>query len=400
MKTFGYGLQAFAGGFQTGLGLGMERKKIKMIQDEQKRAEKLAKEKEENAMNWYNTNKDSLTNFHTQSQETRSMLIFESVQYKKEWTDYLRDVEDFIQSGDLEGLKHLNDMEEERIKAERDALGIGIRPESGFIGKYYNEEDMNYAKKLQMGKLANKPIGTQMYEKEFGKLPDVAPKLTDTQVKLAEIDKLAFLTEERRNKMKVQLLVKDSAIAEKVKAIKAAGGTDGDVVKALGGGVIGPEPTTTLAPTPTAVENVREDILNADTLEDAKRIYKNHVAKYGETTDIPDVDKYWAGGKKSELDNLVAVLDEITAGTPESRNVKGNKKFTFDMDGKEVTKTGAEWYNAVYESYIALIKLLEKFGIDISQYKQLKSLSEIKKIKFGGFVGKGVETGDLISIYY
>ena len=175
-KTFGYGLQAFAGGFATGLGLGMENKKIKMIQDEQKRAEKLAKEKEENAMNWYNTNQDSLTNFHTQPQDIRSGLIFESVKYKKEWTDYLRDIENFLQSGDLEGLKHLNDIEEEKIKAERDMLKIGIRPENAFIGKYYSEEAMEYTRKLQMGKLSNKPIGTQMFEKEFGKLPEEAPK--------------------------------------------------------------------------------------------------------------------------------------------------------------------------------------------------------------------------------
>ena len=170
-KTYGYAIQGFAGGFATGLGLGMENKKIKMLQEEQKRAEKLAKEKEENAMDWLNTNQDSLMNFHTQPQDMRNMLIFESVQYKKEWTDYLRDVEDFLQAGDLESLKNLNNMEEEKIKAERDMLGLGIRPENAFVGKYYDEKDMEYVKKLQMGKLPIKPIGTQMFEQEFGELP-------------------------------------------------------------------------------------------------------------------------------------------------------------------------------------------------------------------------------------
>lgn len=174
--TFGYGLRGFAGGFQTGLGLGMERKKIKMLQEEQKRAEKLAKEKEENAMNWLNSNKDSLVNFQTQPQDIRNMLIFESIKYSDDWHDYLRDCEDALQTGDLEELKHLNDMEEEKIKAERDMLGLGVRPENAFIGKHYSEENMNYLKKLQMGKLPIKPIGIKMYEEEFGELPPEVKK--------------------------------------------------------------------------------------------------------------------------------------------------------------------------------------------------------------------------------
>ena len=204
-KTYGYGLQAFAGSFQKGLGLGMENKKIKMLQEEQKRAEKLAKEKEENAMNWLNTNKDSLMNFHTQPQDTRNMLIFESTQYKKEWTDYLRDVEDFLQSGDLEGLKSLNDMEEERIKAERDMLGLGIRPENAFVGKYYSEKDMEYVKKLQMGKLPIKPIGMKMYEEEFGKLPEEEPTMADEKSAINLLRSFIRATPEQYEKQRTNL---------------------------------------------------------------------------------------------------------------------------------------------------------------------------------------------------
>lgn len=209
-RTFGYGLQAFAGGFQTGLGLGMENKKIKMIQEEQKRAEKLAKEKEENAMNWLNANKDSLMNFQGQPQETRNMLIFESVQYEKEWTDYLRDMENFLQSGDLEALKHLNDIEEEKIKAERDMLGFGITPKNAFIGREYSEKDMEYVKKLQMGKLPIKEIGRQMFEEEFGKLPvtevaPVAPKVTDYNTAASYLSKFINASPDTFNKIKTGL---------------------------------------------------------------------------------------------------------------------------------------------------------------------------------------------------
>jgi len=79
--------------------------------------------------------------------------------------------------------------------------------------------------------------------------PTAPEKPTDTQVKLAEIDKLTFLTEERRNQMKVNTLANDSATAEKVNAIRAAGGTDADILESLGAGVQGvnpPKPSTPL----------------------------------------------------------------------------------------------------------------------------------------------------------
>lgn len=190
---------------------------------------------------------------------------------------------------------------------------------------------------------------------------------------------------------------KATALEDKITKAKQYGATNEEIKKMIVGG---PGADTTLTPTPQSVEGIREDILDAENIEDARRISKNHIAKYGDTSGIADVDKYWTDGKVSDLDNLVAVLNDITAGTPDSRNIKGNKMFSYDIDGKVTEQTGAEWYAAVYESYTALIKELEKQGIDVSQYKKLKPLSEIKKIKVGAFVGGGVETGDLIKIYY
>lgn len=148
------------------------------------------------------------------------------------------------------------------------------------------------------------------------------------------------------------------------------------------------------------LEGYREKILDADTWEDAQKIINDYTEAGYDPAQLGVTQQDWVNIKKSDLDNLVAVLNEITAGTPEGRNVKGNKKFAFEINGKPTEKTGAEWYKQVYESYIALLKLLEEAGVDTSQYKKLKPLSEIKKIKFGGFVGSGVETGDLTFIYY
>jgi len=150
------------------------------------------------------------------------------------------------------------------------------------------------------------------------------------------------------------------------------------------------------------LESYRTQILEADTLEEAQRKYDSYAKEYNEEDLKINLPKDWADVKEGDLMDLISVLDEITAGTPEGRNIKGKKEYTFNMDGKDTTKTGEEWYKAVYESYIALLKLLEKQGVDTSQYKKLKPLSEIKKAgKLKGiFTGGGVETGDLISIYY
>ena len=173
-----------------------------------------------------------------------------------------------------------------------------------------------------------------------------------------------------------------------------------------GGGEIIPEKfrVTSL----TTLEKYRNNALNTDSWEDTQSIINDYTkAGYDPKPLEEKVNKEtWVNVKKSDLDNLVAVLNEITAGTPEGRNVKGKKEFTFNLDiGKgpeEITNTGEEWYKKVYDSYITLLKLLEKEGVDISQYKKLKPLSEIKKASSwtSGFVGSGVEGGDLIKIYY
>lgn len=388
-KTYGYGLQAFAGGFQTGLGLGMENKKIKMLQEEQKRAEKLAKEKEENAMLWYNSNKDSLMNFHTQPQDTRNMLIFESVQYKKEWTDYLRDVEDFLQSGDLESLKNLNNMQEEKIKAERDMLGLGIRPENAFVGKYYSEKDMEYVKKLQIGKLPIKPIGKKMYEEEFGELPPET-KEPDLTSAINYLKKFPNPTPEQFNSLRTG--------AEKYFNVDLSNVTQKSLWEPE---KPTPEPKIT-PPVPTTIENIREDIASVDTVEDARRIYKNYVNKYGtEGIDIPegDVDKFWADSQIPYLEKIKTsignILDErgwLKKGTLTSAEV--GLDFKGDQPVEEI-------YKMLRVEYMKYREMLEKLGIDISQFPKLKTLEEIEKVGFGeGFWGFGKQRGQYKSIYY
>ena len=409
----GYGLKGFAGGFATGIGLGLENKKIKMIKEEQERAEKLAKEKEENAMDWYNTNKDTLVNFQTQPQDTRNMLIFESTKYSDDWNDYLRDMENAKQAGDFEELKHLNDIAEEKIKAERDMLGFGVTAENGFIGKHYTEEDMDYVKKLRMGALTNKPIGTKMYEESFGELPPETKEITFNEKRFNwKIEQhsqgritLNQLLESEGISMSPE---KATGLEKSIQDIRTEGERAGidpaKIDKAIQDKILGTSEGT-LTPTPQSVETVRESILKAPTLEDAKRIEKNHIAKYGDTTGIPNVDKFWSDERVRRLDSLKQSIDNKLLV---DRGDKGKwlNKGTITSDELGFGEKNDEFkmkdaYQSLREEYMKYREMLEKMGVDVSQYPKLKPLSEIERVGgTEGFFGLGIEKGDYKSIYY
>lgn len=378
-KSFGYGLQAFAGGFQTGLGLGMENKKIKMLQEEQKRAEKIAKEKEENATNWYNTNKLDLANFHTQSQDKRNMLIFESANYKKEWTDYLRDAEDFLQSGDLESLKHLNDMEEKRIEAEKNMLDLGVRPENAFIGKYYDEKDMEYVKKLQIGKVAGGKTADVMAqqtwkEQGFGELPPEEKDLAEFEKKLKNIDLLP-IPDEQKLQMKIGILGGDeSALAEKLRKSYELGGTDKDAMEIVKGKAA-PTPTTTKEPTPIPFK----------TLEAVKDSFKNIKSK----AEYDSASQSYNASKEAKASGWTPPPFEtvITDLIKRVENAFWTDYVT--KKGKLKDKNEAEDYNTKVQQYLGLIEEAKNAGIDVSQFQAFIPYKEL----YGG-IGNPLVTSE------
>ena len=323
----------------------------------------------------------------------------------------VKDIMLAIDKGDREKYTELMDYYKNLTNyiAEFNMAGLSVEDSVYGLFDILPEGELKYKKYLDTYKetpSANMPyeMTKQMGEKAGFNMPETftePPKPTDTQVKLAEIDKLTFLTEERRNQMKVNTLANDSATTEKVRAIRGAGGTDADILEAFGAGVQGvnpPKPETTTTAAPTSIESIRTDILNADTLEDAQRMYDNHVRKYGEEGLKVNLPKDWTDVKQGDLMDLISVLDEITAGTS---NIKSKEKHSFEINGKAQEKTGEEWYKEVYESYVALLKLLEEQGVDTSQYKKLKPLSEIKAGFLKGLTTfGGVGRGDLVNIYY
>ena len=392
----GSGLGAFAGGFQASYSL-------KLLKKEKERQEKLVKEKEANAMNWLSTNKESLNNFQTQPQEKRNMLIYESDQYSENWHKYLTDSEKALQAGDLEELKHLNDQAEERLRIEGDMLELGVTAENGFLGNYYTPESMDYVKKLRMGALSNKPIGTHMYEEAgYGKLP------AEEGTPLSAKDNWAIehynLPEKHPEKISFDQLSlymgvkitpeKATALEEKIAEAKQYGATNEEIKNMLVG-----KSTELTPPAVSTTENTREDILNADTFEDAERIYKNHITKYGETDlGITDLKQEWGKVQTDYLNNIKTsignIIDEkgwLKKGTITSAEVG------LDFAGEQPVE---EIYKKLKEEYMKYRDMLEKLGIDVSQFPRLKSLEEIEKVGLGeGFWGWGKQRGQYKSIY-
>jgi hypothetical protein len=195
---------------------------------------------------------------------------------------------------------------------------------------------------------------------------------------------------------------KATAKEQEIQYAKQYGATNEEIKNMLVGKASTTTPEDNRVTSLPQLEEYREKALNADTWEDAQKIINDYTNAGYDSTQVGINKDNWVSAKKSDLDNLIAVLNEITAGTPEGQNIKGKKEFTFNINDKDKTLTGEEWYKQIYDSYIALLKLLEEQGVDTSQYKKLKPLSEIKKANFlgGMFTGKGVEKGDLVNIFY
>ena len=166
-----------------------------------------------------------------------------------------------------------------------------------------------------------------------------------------------------------------SALEKEIELIIKYGGTNEEIKNKLlqkgGGG-------TTLTPTPTSVENIRKDIKNAPTLADAKRIEKNHIAKYGDTTGIANVEKFWSEERVNRLTSLKQDIDKLL--DENKRLKKGTISSTEIISPIEEGEYKIEvMYEDLREEYMKYRKMLEKMGIDLSQFPRLMSYEEYMK---------------------
>ncbi|MBA7583393.1 hypothetical protein ES708_25336 [subsurface metagenome] len=138
-----------------------------------------------------------------------------------------------------------------------------------------------------------------------------------------------------------------------------------------------PEPGPT-PPTAPAIENVRGDIKNAPNIEDARRIEKNHIAKYGDTLDIPDVDKFWSDERVKRLTTLKQGIDKLL---DEKKRLKKGTITSADVGFEiedDIQKVEAV-YQQLREEYMKYRDMLEKMGVDVSQFPELMSYEEYLK---------------------
>ena len=236
----------------------------------------------------------------------------------------------------------------------------------GYVPTYQKPEELSAADKKYNWAIDNykaDKISFEQLSKFMGTDISDPEKRNTIQQRLDEMDKLGATTEEKKNYL-------------------------------LGGGGGG---TTT--PAPTSTENIREDILNADTFEDAQRIYKNYADKYDETAlGITDLKQDWVGGQITYLNNIKTaignIIDEkgwLKKGTLTSAEV--GLDFKGDQKVEEI-------YEMLRKEYMKYFDMLTKMGLPLLEFPILKPLEEIEKVGLGeGFWGWGKQKGQYKSIY-
>ena len=148
------------------------------------------------------------------------------------------------------------------------------------------------------------------------------------------------------------------------------------------------------------LEEYRTKALEADTWEDAQSIINDYTQAGYDVTQLGVTQKDWANNQTTYLEKIKTSLDNIT-------NEKGWLKtgtLTADIVGVDFKgeQKVEEIYKQLYEQYMQYRNMLEKMGIDVSQFPKLKPLNEIEKVGFieGLKTFGGVGKGQYKSIYY
>lgn len=371
MKYAGSFMKGLSGGISTGFSMVMNVQELKWKKAEQKQLEK-DKEAYKEAIGMFKSNNEDLfEGLDTQGmgEGTGLNLITNAFAVSEDFGKAIKDYALAINSGNRAAAEQAH--EEAQLITEymlKLQLGGGELAENWTVENFVSEESKKWIRARDAYKAT--PTATMPYEmtKQVGEMAGLtmpetmpeAPKLTDTQVKLAEIDKLTFLSEERRNKMKVQLLVKDSTWAEKVKDARAAGATDEDIVKMAGGGVIGPEPTTTT-------------LIPFKTLEAVKDSFKNIKDKAGYDSALQSYnaskEAKASGWTPPPFETLITDLIKKVETAIWADYVK--------KDGKLKDKGEAEDYNTHLQYYLNLIEEAKNAGINVDQFQTFIPYKEI-----------------------
>jgi len=158
----------------------------------------------------------------------------------------------------------------------------------------------------------------------------------------------------------------------------------------------GEKPRVTSLP---QLEEYRAKALDADTWEDAQKIINDYTQAGYDASQLGVTQKDWANNQTTYLDKIKTALDNITdeKGWLKTGTLTSNE-VGIDFKGEQKVE---EIYKQLYEQYMQYRNMLEKMGIDVSQFPKLKPLNEIEKVGFieGLKTFGGVGKGQYKSIY-
>jgi len=145
----------------------------------------------------------------------------------------------------------------------------------------------------------------------------------------------------------------------------------------------------------------KQKMLKTDTWEEALD-WKNEYTEAGyDASQLKITKEDWVNSKLKYLNNL---LNCIKATINEKGWLKGtDEMITPQQVGGQIDKSAPapEVYELFREEYMKYRDILEKAGIDVSNFPRLKPLSEIEKVGFlEGLKTIGLGRGQYKSIYY
>lgn len=385
MKYLGSFFKGIAGGIQTFPQI----QEMKWKKEERKKIEK-EEEEWKNAISMFQGKLDEYTSNENLSYGEQIDILSASSALGHEYMNIMKGWMSDINQGNREEAK----IKAEQAAAYRDfMLNVGFPIEG--VETILSKDTMRYIQQgnilKQTGGKTGEAIGRTMWKgRGFKELPPEAPeapKITDYKGAADYLSKFAQTAspetfEKIRTGLQKQFPDIDlSAITQR--SLK-------EPVKPI------IEPT----PAPTSTENIRKSISDADTVEDARRIYKNYADKYDETAlGIDDLDKFWSESQIPYLDKIKTAIGNIVdekgwlkKGTLTSAEVG------IDFKGKQSVE---EIYKKLREEYMKYFDMLTKMGLPLLEFPTLKPLEEIEKVGLGeGFWGWGKQKGQYKSIYY
>jgi len=163
------------------------------------------------------------------------------------------------------------------------------------------------------------------------------------------------------------------------------------------GGVATEKHRVTSLPT---LEKYRENTLNADSWEDAEKIINDYTEAGYDPSQLGIDKEAWANSQTEYLSNL---LKAIKATANEKGWLKSGEITPQEVSNQiDKNAPAPDVYEEFRKEYMKYRDLLEKAGVDVSQFPKLKPLSEIEKVGFweGVKTFSGVGKGQYKSIYY